>query len=329
MKTEVDNPALIYHYTTQEALLGILQGGGIWLTDISKMNDPHEKELGLKVLEGELLIRYNDEKAREIMERVRYLTRNIIYFSCSFSDKENDLSQWRSYASDGEGFCLGFDKDSLKDFCDNGEHDFRMMKLSPVTYDSENFKELIKTELLSKDEIHRICEMSKKDSDPNDLISTIGAIVSLSCLIKDPIYSVESELRLLTEVNIDDFRVFNEALELKKKIDFTAGDMKDQLSNYHGENRVNKEKEIDVMQSKCEKAVNEAKVLWGGIVGNLNYRATKYGIAPYLTLDIRKYIKKIIIGPDNKNSIEDIRRFCVINNLEDVEIEYVGYKYRG
>ena len=49
-------PPMIYHYTTESGLEGILKSGRFWLTNIFSLNDPSELRHGiniaLKVLEG-------------------------------------------------------------------------------------------------------------------------------------------------------------------------------------------------------------------------------------------------------------------------------------
>lgn len=50
-------PRVLYHYTTAEGLLAMLQTGRLWATDSRYMNDPSELRYSIellgKVLEGE------------------------------------------------------------------------------------------------------------------------------------------------------------------------------------------------------------------------------------------------------------------------------------
>jgi hypothetical protein len=41
-------PAMIYHYTNDAGLRGIIDTGKLWLTDIFNLNDPSELRYGLK-----------------------------------------------------------------------------------------------------------------------------------------------------------------------------------------------------------------------------------------------------------------------------------------
>jgi hypothetical protein len=42
-------PDTIYHYTDDKGLMGILQHGTLWLTDIFSLNDPSELKHGISV----------------------------------------------------------------------------------------------------------------------------------------------------------------------------------------------------------------------------------------------------------------------------------------
>jgi len=46
-------PKLLYHYTTQEGLLGILEKASIWATHYRYLNDASEGQIVLKLLTGQ------------------------------------------------------------------------------------------------------------------------------------------------------------------------------------------------------------------------------------------------------------------------------------
>lgn len=114
-------PDLIYHYTDDRGLKGVLESGNLWFTDIFNLNDPSE-------------IRHGFSKAVALLDR---MTRprmpihetfvngfsNFVdhgglgaaanFFTCSFSLANDDLGQWRAYADNGRGYALGFDAKEL------------------------------------------------------------------------------------------------------------------------------------------------------------------------------------------------------------------------
>jgi hypothetical protein len=141
-------PELVYHYTDDNGLKGILENGNLWFTDIFNLNDPTEIAHGFK-------------KAVELLDR---LTRPRMpihetfvsgfanfadkgglgaaanFFTCSFSLASDDLGQWRAYADNGQGYALGFDAKEL-DESFTGDH-----KNNPstflVTYDDAKLEKL-------------------------------------------------------------------------------------------------------------------------------------------------------------------------------------------
>ena len=108
-------PNLIYHYTNDAGLRGILESGKIWLNDLFEMNDPSELRHGV-----EHAIELTKAMAQNRSAEMRFfadhfdgirkagIQRSAHYFIASFSSKGNELGQWRAYADDGNGFALGF-----------------------------------------------------------------------------------------------------------------------------------------------------------------------------------------------------------------------------
>lgn len=105
----------VYHYTSSDGLLGIIESEKLRLTHSSYLNDPTE------ILYGhEKIINYANkynEKSKD--NRLEFfwsrfsgpfydVRKKLEVFVCSFSCAQNDLTQWRSYANNGHGFCLEF-----------------------------------------------------------------------------------------------------------------------------------------------------------------------------------------------------------------------------
>lgn len=116
---ESQEPAELWHYTTLEGAVGILTSGEMWATDSRFLNDPEEYQHALTVTR-ELVIRdlEEDEFKREV---VALLTRLEAFDSgnappliASFSEASDELTQWRSYSSEGAGVALVLDLPSLK-----------------------------------------------------------------------------------------------------------------------------------------------------------------------------------------------------------------------
>ncbi len=107
-------PETVYHYTDAAGLYGMLTHKKLWLTDYRFLNDTTEfshiysilRDLSTEMLSQE---RLGDIKRRLLAaisdEKVDGL--DSFVFSCS--QERDDLSQWRGYANEGQGFTIGFD----------------------------------------------------------------------------------------------------------------------------------------------------------------------------------------------------------------------------
>jgi len=108
----------IYHYTTSDGLIGILQNSSIWASNYAFMNDPSE-------------ITYSINKSKEAIDIARKgrgkIAMNMFDKLNSELDKEGSwteyiasfcedgdlLSQWRTYAAGASGYSIEFDADVL------------------------------------------------------------------------------------------------------------------------------------------------------------------------------------------------------------------------
>ena len=105
----------IYHYTDVRSALEILKSGHLWFTERAHLNDTLEVQYALKVatdMLGDAARAAGPGVPSQIAEHLwgefnAGLT-EFGYWVASFSFENDDLSQWRSYADDGRGVCLGF-----------------------------------------------------------------------------------------------------------------------------------------------------------------------------------------------------------------------------
>lgn len=115
--------SLLYHYTTAEGFLGIVETGSVWATDIRFLNDTAEFTFARDALVRELLRgtrRLRNGRVRAIVQREldSFASRTVPAYVVSFSERGNSLSQWRAYAP-RDGVSIGFHRAALgavKDF---------------------------------------------------------------------------------------------------------------------------------------------------------------------------------------------------------------------
>jgi hypothetical protein len=141
-------PPIIYHYTNDVGLRGILETGQIWLSDIFELNDPselkHGLSLALDVLEAKAGSGPPESKvfARDLTSFVQQvgIQKSGHYFMCSFSSCGDDLGQWRAYADNGRGYALGFDAKALEDAFAN--HAAPLLESFPIIYNDLQLVEI-------------------------------------------------------------------------------------------------------------------------------------------------------------------------------------------
>jgi hypothetical protein len=98
----------VHHYTTIKGALGILEGGRMWLTERTHLNDPSELSHGIAVAQATLSQLGRKRDAMRLDEVVKSVFRDFRFFSASFSFQDDDLAQWRNYADDGKELVLSF-----------------------------------------------------------------------------------------------------------------------------------------------------------------------------------------------------------------------------
>jgi len=109
-----DGPELLYHYTTQQGLLGILEKGCIWATHYRYLNDTSEGHIVSKLLFEELAKRSDDEGVISQGETILSEVTSQDVYVTSFSAHGNLLSQWRAYSGESGGYSIGFSPNYLE-----------------------------------------------------------------------------------------------------------------------------------------------------------------------------------------------------------------------
>ena len=110
---------LLYHYTTQSGLVGIVQSESLWLTDVRYLNDASEYVYALH------LAGLATDEALTLHDRPMWLLREAISSSlrsvadqvmvASLSEEGDLLSQWRGYCRSGTEVAIGFDRHIIQE----------------------------------------------------------------------------------------------------------------------------------------------------------------------------------------------------------------------
>jgi hypothetical protein len=99
-------PKTLYHYTSMAALLAIVDSGRMRATHFRYLNDRSEVGMMWNLVEKRLeeRIAAAESNAVDVLRGVREAVKNrnlTNEYVASFSEKGDDLSQWRSYCQSG------------------------------------------------------------------------------------------------------------------------------------------------------------------------------------------------------------------------------------
>lgn len=106
-------PKIAYHYTDASALLSIVKGGEMWLSDATFLNDTTEIEVGIERANREFLHAIESAEHVEVKAMLEQARNRLVsgrrpdVYVCCFSWESDDLAQWRSYGAAGTGVALG------------------------------------------------------------------------------------------------------------------------------------------------------------------------------------------------------------------------------
>jgi hypothetical protein len=216
---------MLYHYTSLDGLIGIINGNSVWASHCKYLNDSTEYIHALNFpislsndiyMEDDYLSPFGFSMRKALDE----MKHNDVYVS-SFSEKSDLLSQWRGYCPPGRGVCIGFNRDVLENFClannlnlnkciyseteqlqemkkliNQCKADFPMPTISRNDYDTFGSKDRVDHELKYKEFVMH--GDGKKQADAA-LSNLCHSITNLAPLFKDDGFHEESEWRVTSE----------------------------------------------------------------------------------------------------------------------------------
>jgi hypothetical protein len=213
-------PDELFHYTSAESFLAIIESQCMLATERSFLNDPEEFEWGMQLAERRVDAGCRQEYFAEFIEQTRTALRekrfdDLRLFVLSFSANPDLLSQWRAYASNGEGFSVGFDGTVLRDRGGFGEHTLRGIDLDempreyvycfhllPVIYDEQEQTDTLVTFMNAA---HRFWTTCTDSADPiyQQLfrLQFQHRIKEILISFKHPAFREEAEWRLVATVH--------------------------------------------------------------------------------------------------------------------------------
>ncbi|MBF4471085.1 DUF2971 domain-containing protein [Flavobacterium sp. HJJ] len=103
---------LIYHYCSAETFHSICTNNTVRFSDLFSMNDFLEIHWGYQIWQkaaNEIFDEVTEEFLNKVDEIISGSSLSFNFLASCFSLEGDVLSQWRAYADDGNGYCIGFD----------------------------------------------------------------------------------------------------------------------------------------------------------------------------------------------------------------------------
>lgn len=185
---------IIYHYCSLNTFLSIVSNKNIRLTSAFKTNDRTEITWIIHKLQ-ETLVNSRIDLA-SLVSVYEYWTKRLFkpHIAC-FSKKGDLLSQWRSYANDGRGVSIGFDRNYFNAIKSMEDKEF---VVKDVIYNSQKQLEIVNNELSEA----KIIEEYKKYNYTNtniDIksINVVSQVLRYGMTFKNAGFSEEQEVRII------------------------------------------------------------------------------------------------------------------------------------
>ncbi len=310
-------PKNLYHYTDAGTLLGIIQNKVFWASYIRFMNDNTEYDLAKEILFNRLptFIKSNIRDDSSLVKRIKLnfedMIKRIDLFIISFSEKENDLDQWRAYGKSTPNYSLKIDvtslsknsnilieKNAVKERISSYVYSTGCPTISkvlmPCIYDKED-QELLINEILL-DSFNHIKNYNEDEIKFTDYIAR--RFVYYAPLIKNEVYKNEKEWRIVILFNEHDQR-----LAEQKEID-------EKKKSVIKDNTLSLDKLIEVQNNKVE---------------TIDFRTNGSYFIPYYKMNFYNVdcIKKIYIGacPDLDTVYESVEYMLRKNGFEIKKIK--------
>lgn len=225
---QIENGEKLYHYTSEEGLMGILQNQKIVLrlTKADSVNDitegldiyTHLDKVSKEFFENgkinskqynEILGLNHEEYSAWTISEVATNSENSLpaisinqrksnaYIMC-FSKDSDSLPMWNYYANYGhQGYCLRFNREYLSEYLSFTKNEISC-DISDVIYSDEEKFKILRSE---------IDEIKSKD----DFVERVYDIINrYKYVFKNSAFAYEKEVRLIISIPIDD-----EAIEIK------------------------------------------------------------------------------------------------------------------
>lgn len=284
-------PEILYHYCSNETLVSIISSKSIRLSSVKMSNDSLEGRLILDIFQETTLKNSATLQHNELIERImKGLCNNVDALTFCLSEKDDLLSQWRGYAENGAGICIGFKKSELAKTQPEPQSIFEEIQLKRAIY--------------------------KKTEQINAVLETLRQINQSPQLI-----SLTQQLQEAKEQS-DLFSNSEEIHMYEKKIEFLIGNalLRSWASAFTiKSDAFNEEKEWRLLKLHLSGTLSEYRACTDRIIPFISLPLDNSTSQP---------IASITLGPKNKTPREVIQSLLNASNFINVEINISKASYR-
>jgi len=201
----------LYHYTSFKGLLGIVDSGVLWASDVRYMNDSVEMKHTADLIRSDITRRTagghkNPKLLNQFLDWVSCrITNGHMLFGASFRSNGNLLSQWRSYSSLGKGVSLGFNPNHILQCAKS-----QSFQVGKCIYEPADQLNLIKqvvdaVEVLAEEHGENADKAKRQPSQSYyDVFEKIESdLLRIAAILKHPSFQEEEEWRIVSPVITD------------------------------------------------------------------------------------------------------------------------------
>jgi hypothetical protein len=201
-------PPELWHYTSADGLIRILESGQVWSTQIACLNDTLEQRFFGDLIHTALKKRRAQNTDKELAMLFQVADEALAdrdfttagHFVACFSEIEDDLGQWRGYGGGECGYAVGFRSDTLQQALTASRPGALLL---PMSYD-ESSHDLLVRDVIQVAESYFLSGLRRKEVTDvekwaNDFLTAFALELDIfACLIKHPKFSGEAERRITT-----------------------------------------------------------------------------------------------------------------------------------
>jgi hypothetical protein len=204
----------LYHYTTGENLIQIIESKEIWCTQVSCLNDTMEFTYAVGELQKRVHARLAEPHDAVLDPFLAGLDQYLrapdpdttsLFVTC-FSQDRDDLSQWRSYSGGEGGYAIQFDPEKLYESATSGESTAQF--LMRVEYNAKEHDSVL-TDVLKQGEVffaqlEGAASATTEDWAAEFVRHWLWNLQFLAPCLKHPKFENEREWRLIYSLRSDD-----------------------------------------------------------------------------------------------------------------------------